>query len=146
LYPNGGSPKVSAATSSNLFLVLSETELAGLGMDWLNVTELPCCFLFVFFLAIGILPLRKYYIFVGGPFFTSEETSPSSRVSVKLKKKSGQDTNEIKRWRNLLFQALSSLFFTMEPTEDSNEAVGYESDDVPLISLMTPNMSNKKRK
>jgi hypothetical protein len=46
LYPNGSSPKVSAATSSNLFLVLSETELAGLGMDSLNVTALPCCYLF----------------------------------------------------------------------------------------------------
>jgi hypothetical protein len=34
----------------------------------------------------------------------------------------------------------------MEPTEDSNESVGYKSDNVPLISLVTPNVSNKKRK
>jgi hypothetical protein len=34
----------------------------------------------------------------------------------------------------------------MEPTEDSNESVGYESDDVPLISLVTPYVSNKRRK
>jgi hypothetical protein len=45
-----------------------------------------------------------------------------------------------------IFQALSSYCLAMEPTEDSNKSVGYESDDVPLISLVTPNVSNKKRK
>jgi hypothetical protein len=74
------------------------------------------------------------------------QTNRHLKVQVLSRCVSGQDTNEIKRWRNSLFQAISSLFFAMEPTEDSNESVGYKSDDVPLILLVTPNVINYKRR
>jgi hypothetical protein len=146
-------------------------------------------FSFWFLSSYSVLPLRKYYCFVGGLFFTSEETSPSSLVPcgflllvVEDEKRPGyrRSTKSSDGGTHSLFsgyfqpiichgtngklqqadevrnrameelthfsQAISSLFFAMEQTENSNKSVGYESDNVPLISLVTPNVSNKKRK
>jgi hypothetical protein len=155
LYPNRGSPKVSAATSSYLFLVLSETELAGSGMNSLNVTILPCCFLFGFFLPIVFYLCENITALLVG--WSSHPKKPVRHplypavfIGWWLKTKIGKDTDEVRNRAmselTSFFQAVSSLFFAMEQTENSNESVGYESDDVPLISLVTPNVSNKNGK
>jgi hypothetical protein len=61
-------------------------------------------------------------------------------------------TAKFKRWIGLLFWG-TSVFLAMEPTmgptepaEVSNAFVGDESDDEPLISLVTPHVSKKKRR
>jgi hypothetical protein len=57
-------------------------------------------------------------------------------------------TAKFNGWGHLLFSG-SSFFFAMEPTEPTEVSDGfadYESDDEPLISLVTPHVSFKKRR
>jgi hypothetical protein len=133
VYPNGGFPKVSAATSSYLFLVLSETELAGSGMGSLNVTALPCCFLFGFFLPIVFYLCENTTALLVG--WSSHRKKPVHHPLYPavfycswLKAKIGKDTDEVRNRAmselTYFFPGISSLFFVMEQTENSNESVG----------------------
>jgi hypothetical protein len=125
---------------------------------WCNVTALLYCFCFYLFLAIDNFSMRKDYMFDGASKGTGLSyllpwgfvllvsvwgwTWNSARISTKNR----QATAKFKRWSQLLFSG-TSFFLAMEPTEPaevSNAFVGYESDDEPLISLVTPQVSFKK--